>query len=188
VELVFGIGLGKTAYNVGGDLNDLTNEDLPYEVRARSGSRAGGASCNSSWQDFHSFQSGGPICQFPELGKVSRVRECSTPEGTKWRIPFRKNRPDFDSFVEQGHSFRKVEGLTGDAAMDRVTMLKRVQGEFGLPSLDATKEWLRSYKTPYGTGLRLHHSGPQGFQLVPRKVHAIAHGGFSGSAAALRGR
>ncbi|MBL8742374.1 MAG: RHS repeat-associated core domain-containing protein, partial [Myxococcales bacterium] len=42
-----------------------------------------------------------------------------TPSGTKLQIPFRNDRPDFGEFVESGHSFRGVKGLTGDPRRDR---------------------------------------------------------------------
>lgn len=113
-----------------------------------------------------------------------------TPKGTKWKIPFRKGRPDFSAFVEPKHLFARIKGLTGQA--DRGIMFDAVIKRFGRANGFSTRQgaesWLRTYRTKYGTGLHMHHSGVQRFQLVPEEVHnAAQHGGFPGSASHYRG-
>lgn len=112
-----------------------------------------------------------------------------TPHGTTWKIRFEKGRPNFRDFVKPEHVFDDVKDLTGKG--DRSAMLNKVieslGKKHGFSTQAEARQWLNRQKTSYGTGLELHHSGPNSFELVPREVHrAVQHGGFPGSAAQLR--
>ncbi|WP_367871860.1 hypothetical protein [Luteolibacter sp. Populi] len=94
------------------------------------------------------------------------------PRGTT--IPWKRGIPDFTDHAVLGPkgvpSNFSVEGMTGDPKSDPPLMIRHM-ASLAKMSQDAVRNWLKANR------VRLHHSGGNGVQIVPKKLHELHHSG-----------